>query len=585
MTIRTNVETVVTGKDAGATATLKKIEAGALAAEKANTLLTNALKGAASFFVAKFSIGFVTSIVKAGAELSRMSRGLGVAVEDLSRLRFAFSAAGVGADKLRDVLETLEKKRAAALRGPGETSRGFDALGIDFEELQSLNAAQLLDEIAAGLGKFATQQQKVAALTPIFENNLSSMVDLLGDGRDAFRAATLEADKFGATITAEVAAKLETAEKNFRKLSATVDAFATTLGQSVFGALFGGPADPNADLAGMSADAQRLIVTMRALQDGTANLQTNLQGLLAAELSLTEIQNLATLSIERKSAALQVLAKRLADTILAEQKAKAAAAAQPTGPLGPAFGPEAQALNREAEGEAARNARFQPPTDNSDLARSKTTNPGFVDGLTASWNNLVQTMGTATAVGQQFGNLVGASIGGVTDILVDMVATGKSSSEAWKKFGATILAELAKIALQYAIIGAIKAAFGIQTPAVAAAHGGVLGGGGHDEPMRLHKFAHGGISAGGIAGGASLAIYGEGSRREAFVPLMDGRTIPVKIQGSGGSSVQNVYYINAIDTQSMGQALQKHGAIYRGAVRDGFALDGGDRRSAKRAVR
>jgi hypothetical protein len=578
VTIQTRVETVIEARDAGATATLKKVEAGALAAEKANTLLTNALKGAAAFFAAKFSIGFVASIVKAGAELSRMSRGLGVAVEDLSRLRFAFAAAGVGADKLRDVLETLEKKRAAALRGPGEASRGFDALGIDFEELQSLNAAQLLDEIADGLGKFATQQQKVAALTPLFENNLSSMVDMLGEGRDSFRAATMEADKFGATINANVAAQLEKAEKNFRKLSASVDAVATSLGQSVFGALFGGPADPNADLAGMSADAQRLIVTMRALQDGTANLRTNLQGLLAAELSLTEIQNLSTLSIERKSAALQVLAKRLADTILAEQKAKAAAASQPSGPLGPAFGPEAQALNREAEGEAERNSRFQPPTDNSPMARSL-SEPGFIDGLTASWDRLVDTMGTANAVGQQFGNLVGGAISGVSDILVDMIATGKSSSEMWKKLGASVASELAKIAIQYAIIGAIKGASGISF-----AHGGVGGGDGHDEPTRIHKFAHGGM-AGGIAGGRSIAVYGETSRREAFVPLQDGRNIPVRIEGSGGSSVMSVYYISAIDTQSMANALQRHGAIYRGAMRDGLSGNGGDRRIAKRAVR
>ena len=163
----------------------------------------------------------------------------------------------------------------------------------------------------------------------------------------------------------------------------------------------------------------------------------------------------------------------------------------------------------------------------------------------------------------------------------------KSSSEAWKKFGATILAELAKIALQYAIIGAIKAAFGLNAPAAGAGgqaagllHGGTMGGGGSGEPMRLHQFAHG-----GIAGGPSIAVYGEGSRREAYVPLPDGRTIPVKIQGSGGSSVQNVYYISAMDSQSMAQALQGHGAIYRGAVRDGFAFNGGDRRSAKRAVR
>lgn len=50
-------------------------------------------------------------------------------------------------------------------------------------------------------------------------------------------------------------------------------------------------------------------------------------------------------------------------------------------------------------------------------------------------------------------------------------------------------------------------------------------------PLPLRKY-----SAGGVANSPQMAIYGEGSHNEAYVPLPDGRTIPVTMQGKGGQS-------------------------------------------------
>lgn len=53
------------------------------------------------------------------------------------------------------------------------------------------------------------------------------------------------------------------------------------------------------------------------------------------------------------------------------------------------------------------------------------------------------------------------------------------------------------------------------------ANGGIMTGKG---PMNLQKY-----SSGGIANSPQLALFGEGSKPEAYVPLPDGRTIPVTI--------------------------------------------------------
>lgn len=75
------------------------------------------------------------------------------------------------------------------------------------------------------------------------------------------------------------------------------------------------------------------------------------------------------------------------------------------------------------------------------------------------------------------------------------------------------------------------------------ADGGIMTGGG---PLPLRKYA-----GGGIATMPQLALFGEGSRNEAFVPLPDGRSIPVKLQGGGGGYIDNrVYNIDARGAQS-----------------------------------
>ena len=61
------------------------------------------------------------------------------------------------------------------------------------------------------------------------------------------------------------------------------------------------------------------------------------------------------------------------------------------------------------------------------------------------------------------------------------------------------------------------------------ANGGIMTAAG---AVPLHKYARG-----GIANSAQLAMFGEGSTPEAYVPLPDGRRIPVQMNGGGASGL------------------------------------------------
>lgn len=124
-------------------------------------------------------------------------------------------------------------------------------------------------------------------------------------------------------------------------------------------------------------------------------------------------------------------------------------------------------------------------------------------------------------LGAAFGDIAVNSVQKLEDTLFEFVTTGKLK---FKEFVASILSDLAKLAIKLAIVNTIKAIF----PGAGFADGGIMTS---DGPAPLKKYARG-----GIANSPQLAMFGEGSQPEAYVPLPDGRRIPVAMQGGGGSS-------------------------------------------------
>lgn len=99
-------------------------------------------------------------------------------------------------------------------------------------------------------------------------------------------------------------------------------------------------------------------------------------------------------------------------------------------------------------------------------------------------------------------------------------ANSSSSSSRWLNFGMSLAST------------AVAAWAGSSSSADVKAHanGGIFGKNGV-VPLRAYQ-------TGGIATSPQLALFGEGSMNEAYVPLPDGKTIPVTLSGDvGGGKV------------------------------------------------
>lgn len=142
-----------------------------------------------------------------------------------------------------------------------------------------------------------------------------------------------------------------------------------------------------------------------------------------------------------------------------------------------------------------------------------------------------------------------------TDTFVDFAFTGKAT---FKDLVNSILQDIARMLIQKTIMtplmNSIGGMFGF-------ASGGIMTNTG---PVPLNAYANG-----GIANTPQVALFGEGRMPEAYVPLPDGRTIPVTMTGDGGGSTNVVVNVNVESgqTQVQGEGAGNLGRLIAGAVK------------------
>lgn len=176
---------------------------------------------------------------------------------------------------------------------------------------------------------------------------------------------------------------------------------------------------------------------------------------------------------------------------------------------------------------------------------------------------------------QQFSGAVADFVGRVLDKAFEgqiktMKDVGKIAQDVLKSLLKSVIQQLVQLAVQAAVTRAIA---GAATGAIV--EGGVVGSTGGSVPA---------FAAGGVIQGPGLFIAGEGGNNEAIVPLPDGRSIPVMMQGGeggGGSSVTNNFTVQAIDEAGVNAffARRETQDALKGGVVNGMNTDSAFRKN------
>lgn len=250
--------------------------------------------------------------------------------------------------------------------------------------------------------------------------------------------------------------------------------------------------------------------TLKDLQERAARGQNELRAIEEQIKTLRETGAISELdSLRRLATARQESANQLAT--LAQQARELAEAAPGNEKLADALKKIEDAARQAADGATLLTQRAKELSD---------PEAGFAKGLRAVAEEAEQ-------IGKQMESATVRAFNGMTDALVDFVMTGKLD---FRSLANSIISDLIRIQIQRAITlplaKAMSSFFGF-------ADGGVMTS---DGPLPLRGYA-----TGGIASSPQVAVFGEGSKPEAYVPLPDGRTIPVTMSGgAAGGDVFNI---------------------------------------------
>lgn len=187
-------------------------------------------------------------------------------------------------------------------------------------------------------------------------------------------------------------------------------------------------------------------------------------------------------------------------------------------------------------------------------------------------DNYMNSIGT---LAENISGGITKTLSAMEDGIVQFVKTGKFN---FKDFADTVIEEIIRIQVRMAIAGIISSIVGSFTTSSAgatdygggsytsganyAANGGVM----TDKGMLpLHTYA-----TGGIARRPQVAVFGEGRMPEAYVPLPNGKSIPVEMNGASGDTtvVVNVNMDSgAEDSQASSEKGRALGKIISAAVK------------------
>ena len=194
---------------------------------------------------------------------------------------------------------------------------------------------------------------------------------------------------------------------------------------------------------------------------------------------------------------------------------------------------------------------------------------GFEEGATKAleaWTDFTAAASQATST------LIDSGLNGLTNALTDVITGTKSAKDAFKEFGLMMLKTLVQVIVKLLIVKTLGGIFG-----------GVFAGGGIMAGEVQKTLPLRGYAKGGVATSPQMAIFGEGrSKAEAFVPLPDGRSIPVTLAGGRGPAIN--ISINAMDGQDVHRVLVKNRSSILGIYSHALATRQDSRQAVQRAA-
>lgn len=177
----------------------------------------SALGGLGAAFAVRGVVDSLRSSIDAADELGKLSQKTGIAVDELSKLKYAASLSDVSTEALAKGMKGLSQRMTEAADASSKAGQVMKALGVDI----NAGAAPALDRIADTFAKLPDGTTKAALAVDIFGKAGADMIPLLNQGAAGVRKLKEEAARLGLVMDAETAKAAEAFNDNMKALNTT----------------------------------------------------------------------------------------------------------------------------------------------------------------------------------------------------------------------------------------------------------------------------------------------------------------------------------------------------------------------------
>lgn len=163
----------------------------------------------------------VKNSLEATDRISKLSRTIGLSVQELQGLKFAGEIAGVELETLGKGVRNLSRvTNDFAVRGLTTSKEAFDTLGISIKDIRDLSGDQLglFELVGDRLGKLENGFEKTAIAQQLFGGRASEVIRVLESGKGSFADLRKEAGSLGLVLSTDAARGVESANDAFLRL-------------------------------------------------------------------------------------------------------------------------------------------------------------------------------------------------------------------------------------------------------------------------------------------------------------------------------------------------------------------------------
>lgn len=201
-------------------AELKQVNSRLKGMESGFSSLASVAKLSLGFLSVSAVVGFGKAMFDAADAIGDASARMGVSAAELSKLKFVASQSDVEFQSLAIGIKTFQKNLV-------DTNPALKELGLSAQALKQLSLNQQFEAIAEAFRGVQNPADKTRLSMELFGKAGSDLIPLLDQGAAGMRSLGDEAERVGAVMSDETAKGISDADAALKKLSATMEGYAT----------------------------------------------------------------------------------------------------------------------------------------------------------------------------------------------------------------------------------------------------------------------------------------------------------------------------------------------------------------------